>query len=194
MIKNIIIATLCGLTLTITSNSFAQNSDKNINPFSFTAGLNNIFKKTAIVNNKSLNMATSYLRVMQLFTRHFEKATNESWYRIEKNFVVDFIIDGEKTTAVFNKKGKLLYSLSNCTEKDLSAETREFIKDNYFGYNIIRVIKKFYDEKNILIIQLEDDRSLINLWWIDGEMQEPEKYNWNDNVKLLRGNDSLSRK
>ena len=183
--KTAFIAMLWGIILTTTNADgvFAQNSDKNIDSFSFTAGLNNFFKNTAIVNDKSLNMATSYLRAMQSFTRHFEKATNESWYRIKKNFVVHFTIDGKKTNAVFNKKGKLIYSLSNCSEKDLPPETRSFIKNNYFGYNTIQVVKKYYDEKNLFIVQLEDDKNLINLWWIDGEMQKPIKYDWHNGTR-----------
>src|SRR4051794_30804950 len=128
-----------------TGNVFAQNADKNIRPFSFTDSRNNAFKNMIIINDNVRNMATNYLRIMQTFARHFEKATNESWYRIKENFVVHFTIDRKQTNAVFNKKGKLLYSLSNCSEKDLHAETRELIKNTYSGYNIIRVTKTYHD-------------------------------------------------
>jgi hypothetical protein len=159
-----------------TDNVFAQNADKNIRPFSFTNSRNNAFKYMVIINDNSRNMATSYLRVMQTFIRDFEKAANESWHRINEKFVVHFTIDGKQTTALFNKKGKLLSKLSNCSEKDLSAETRELIKNSYSGYNIIRVIKTYHDGINFLIVQLEDDRSFVNLWWKNGEMQEELKY------------------
>ena len=88
----------------------------------------------------------------------------------------------------------LIYSISACPEKYLPVESKEFIRGTYFGYSSMGMTKIYCNERNRLVVQLEDDRSLINLWWIDGEMQEPAEYNWNDNVKLLRGNDSLSRK
>jgi hypothetical protein len=62
----------------------------------------------------------------------------------------------------------------------LPVETKEFIRGTYFGNSSMGMTKIYCNERNRLVVQLEDDRSLINLWWIDGEMQEPEKYNWYD--------------
>jgi hypothetical protein len=118
-------------------------------------------------------MAASYIQVMRSFTFHFEKATNQSWSRYKKNLIVHFTIDGRKTTAVFNRKGKLLNSLSNCSEKDLSLETRAFISTTYNNYKIVCVTKAYYRGENRLVVLLEGEKSFIYLWWKDGEMQEP---------------------
>ncbi|HEX5151468.1 MAG TPA: hypothetical protein VFW07_08460 [Parafilimonas sp.] len=92
-------------------------------------------------------MATSYIRVMRSFTFHFENATNQSWFRYKKNFIVHFTADGKKENAVFNKKGKLLYSLSNCSEKDLPQQARTFININYHDCKIICVTEAYYAER-----------------------------------------------
>jgi len=160
---------------------YAQTSHSQL-PFTADAfvtkplhGSNDFFNSTIIANDNSRSMATSYIRVMQSFDFHFENATNQSWSRHKKNFIVHFTIDGKKTNAVFNKKGKLLYSLSNCSEKDLPDASRTLINTTYGDYKIFCVTEACYRGENRLVVVLEDEKSIVYLLWKNGKLQEPMK-------------------
>ncbi len=60
-----------------------------------------------------------------------------------------FIMDDQQNTALFNKKGYLLYHIAYGSESNLPAELRKQVKSAYVDFNITKAIKVEEDDRTI---------------------------------------------
>ncbi len=111
-------------------------------------------------------------RVWNSFRKSFEQAEEVKWYNLDKNLLAKFIMDDQQNTALFNKKGYLLYHIAYGSESNLPAELRKQVKSAYVDFNITKAIKVEEDDRTIWVVNLEDANNLILVRLENGELEE----------------------
>jgi hypothetical protein len=114
--------------------------------------------------------------VTNAFGKSFKSATNVNWSKVDKNFQASFTVDGKETKALYNKKGRLVYTISYGSEKDLSSENRKMVKGAYVDYTITSAIEIKEDNRTIWVIKLEDITSLVFVRLENGTLEETKYY------------------
>src|SRR5215210_7286296 len=74
-------------------------------------------------------------KVWKAFQNSFKDATDARWYKIDKDFLVKFIMEDQEQNALFNKRGTLIYHISFGNEKHLPDDIRRQVKSVYLDYN-----------------------------------------------------------
>jgi hypothetical protein len=112
-------------------------------------------------------------KIWKGFSKYFNEAEMPmSWYRVNKNYLVKFMIYDEQNRALFSKKGKLIYHISYGYEKNLPPEISAMVKEAYSDYNVTRAIKVDEAGRTIWVVNIET-ASIIKLLRIeDDEMEE----------------------
>lgn len=155
--KNRISSIILGALLTCTATAYSQEIQQ-LPPVTVTT-TSNVTK-----------------RVAKSFESFFKNTSDERWYKADKNYLVKFIMNDQKNTALFKKSGSLIYHISYGHEQDLPADLRRTVKSQYVDMNIISAIKVAQDNRNIWVINLEDDKKFILIRFEDGELEEVETY------------------
>ena len=109
------------------------------------------------------------------FSTYFNDAENPRWFRLNKDYLVKFMIYDEENRALFSKKGTLIYHISYGYEKSLPENMLEQVKNSYSQYEITHAIKVTESGRVIWVINLEDEKNIILLRMEDGEMEEAER-------------------
>jgi len=115
--------------------------------------------------------------VAHAFETSFKNAVNQRWYRIDKNYMVKFILDDQKNTALFKKNGALIYHISYGFEKDLPDDIRDMVKSSYALYTITRAVKVNQDARIIWVINLGKTDKLVLARVENGILEEVGDYN-----------------
>jgi hypothetical protein len=119
-----------------------------------------------VVSSKTLNV----------FAGMFKGASDVRWFELDNKFLVKFIKDGRETTALYNRKGMHLYTISYGSEKHLPTDLRRRIKSAYFDYLITLVIEVHSLGKTAWIAKVEDENRMITVKVVDDEMEETENF------------------
>ncbi|HEU4633131.1 MAG TPA: hypothetical protein VFS22_04055, partial [Flavisolibacter sp.] len=90
--------------------------------------------------------------------------------------VAFFETPGKKNKAGFDKKGKLVYTISNYKEEQLPVPVLLKVKQAYFGRSIFGVTEVNYQGKTAYIIVLEDKTTWLHIKIIGDEMEEEHLY------------------
>jgi hypothetical protein len=109
------------------------------------------------------------------FSTYFNEAENPRWFRLNKDYLVKFMIYDEENRALFSKRGTLIYHISYGYEKNLPPDLREQVKNSYSQYEITRAVKVTEAGRLIWVINLEDEKYIILLRIEDGEVEEAER-------------------
>ncbi len=115
-------------------------------------------------------------RVWKAFENSFKNAQDIRWFKISKDYLAKFIMEDQEQSALFNKRGTLIYNISYGSEKHLPAEIRRQIKSAYVDYNIVKAISVRESDRIIWIVNLEDNKNLIVVRVEDGEIEEAKNY------------------
>ncbi len=138
------------------NNLPAQDSIKALPPVIVTA-------TTTKVSAKVWKGFSSYFNTAEMPIR---------WYRLNKDYLVKFMIYDEQNRALFSKKGKLIYHISYGYEKSLPDNVREQVKGSYANYEITRAIKVTEASREIWVVNLEDTNTIILVRIENDEMEE----------------------
>jgi hypothetical protein len=159
-------------TTFLVAGNFAQSTD-----MLSSQQLTSLFSSEA--NIESTNLFADPVissKTLSAFAGMFKGASDAHWYAVENKFLVKFSADGRESTALFNKKGDHLYTISYGFEKHLPAAVRKLVKINYFDYEITRAIEVNSLGKTAWIVKLEDANRMITVKVAGGEMEETENY------------------
>ena len=115
-------------------------------------------------------------KVVHSFKGSFKDGLDPVWYRLDKNYLVKFIMNEQKNTALFNKNGRLLYNIGYGLEKDLPQEISDMVNGAYSDYNIRQVIHVTENNRSIWIVNLEGLKKLVVVRIEDGELEEVGNY------------------
>jgi len=114
--------------------------------------------------------------VIKSFRGEFKDAMDPVWYRLDKNFLVKFIMDDQKNTALFRQNGKLVYQIGYGSESNLPEEVRKMVNGGYEDYKITNAIHVNQDNRSIWVVNLEGLKKLIVVRVEQGEMEEVGNY------------------
>ena len=109
-------------------------------------------------------------KVSESFASLFKGAVAPKWFDVDKNYIVDFIMDNQRNKAAFTKKGRLVYHLVFGNEQQMPADIRTIVKSKYFDFAINSTLKVNIDEKSAWIINIEDAEQFFVLRVVDGVM------------------------
>jgi hypothetical protein len=124
----------------------------------------NSSKKTA-VEIETLAPVTGLNKVALVnFHSSFPDATEVSWFNMKKGqLYVAFNTAGKKNRVVYNKKGKILYSISYYSKEMLPASVLQQVKDNYCGKSIFGITEISYNHETVYVLVLEDQTSWTDI-------------------------------
>jgi len=120
-------------------------------------------------------------KAVKNFTRAYKNVTTETWLKTKDGFAARFVVDGIRTTILYDNKGRWMGVVKNYTEEKLSAEIRHIVKSKYYDFAIFYVDELQTIESGgvpTYIVHLEDKHSLKLVRVFDGEMEV-----WRDFVK-----------
>ena len=157
--KNIAWLSTIVVTFLLTNNSFAQEPGmKTLPPVKITTTSTKVDQK-----------------VWDSFRKSFPEADDVKWYNADKNYMAKFIQDDQQNSALFNKKGYLLYSISYGFEKDLPENIRTQVHHAYPECTISRAIKVEQEDRTVWVVNV-DTRGDLRVVRIEGdELEEVEK-------------------
>jgi len=144
--KSLSILRLCGSLLVLliaVSVQAQQNGIKTLPPVTVTSSAN-VSKK-----------------VSDAFQSNFKNAVNATWYRLDKDYLVKFITGDMNNQALYKRNGALVYQISYGHENNLPKEVRRLVKSNYIDFNIVQAINVQENNRNIWVVNLEDNNKLI---------------------------------
>jgi hypothetical protein len=116
-------------------------------------------------------------QVSKAFSSTFKDAQNPKWFKVSKNYVVEFIQSDMKNKAMYQKNGRLIYHISYGNEKNLPPEIKKSIRNNYEGYSITTAINVQEHETNAWMVNLEGNKNIVVLKATpDGAVEEVYNY------------------
>ena len=111
-------------------------------------------------------------KVDKAFKSTFENAQDPVWYQANKNYLVKFLDNDMKNNALFRKNGQMIYQISYAYEKDIPEEVGNMVKDRYKDYNIVVAFNVKQDQRDVWIVNLENEKSLVTARVEDGVLNE----------------------
>jgi len=121
--------------------------------------------------------ATVNQKVSDAFNASFKDAVSPTWYRLNKDYLVEFITGDMNNRALFKRNGSLVYQISYGHENNLPKDIRHLVKSNYVDFNIVQAINVKEDNRDIWVINLEDDKKLIITRVEEGSLEEVSNLN-----------------
>ena len=115
-------------------------------------------------------------RVNKAFEKMFTDVSNIRWFKLNEKFMVLFIQNDQENRALFSKNGQVVYHICYGLEKNLPSEIRHLVKSHYYDQAITWVYKVNQDDRNIWVINVEDEKAFIFLRVEDLALEETIRY------------------
>jgi len=116
-------------------------------------------------------------KVWNHFSDYFTGAFVRKWYKVNKRYLVKFMLDETENRALFTKRGILVYHISYGYENNLDDRLRTLIKENFIDYAVTRAIKVSENSRVIWVLTLENSEQLLLIRMEDDELEEVERMN-----------------
>src|SRR4051794_8328335 len=127
--------------------------------FNLLLGQENGMKKLPDVTVTSTTNVSK--KVSDIFKASFPDAVNPQWSKLNKDYLVEFITADLNNRVLFHKNGAIVYHIKYGGEKNLPTEIRRLVKSNYVDYNIVKAINVQEDQRNIWVVNIEDDQKFV---------------------------------
>ena len=114
-------------------------------------------------------------KVDKAFKSTFKGAEDPIWYEANKNLLVKFINNDMRNSAVFRKNGALVYNISYGFEKDVPDNVSQMIDAKYEDYDVVVAFNVKQDQRDIWVVNLENDKRYITVRMEDGIMSEASR-------------------
>jgi len=95
------------------------------------------------------------------------------------------LVSAQTTRAFYDKKGRVRFTISYYSEKELPCEVRAVVKPEYYDYAILSVEEVKLNGKSIYLIDMQDSTTIKTVRVADGEMELVRSLNRGD--RDLRG-------
>jgi hypothetical protein len=133
-----------------------------------------------LIRQRFLNEAPNYPEVNQLVLNTFKKSYSHSndvrWTAVENNYLATFSDEGRMTRILFDKKGNIVYSITDGTIKNLPADARKTVRSIYYDFDITLVSEVHTLGKTAWIINMEDEKNIVIVKVVDDEVIETGHY------------------
>lgn len=110
-------------------------------------------------------------RVWNTFQDEFKGATNITWYKVDKDYLVKFILNDIAQKVLYNKKGQQLYHISYCEETSMPAAIISRLTKQFKGFTIKLSLKVEEDNRTIWVVNMENETKLLFVRVEDGEVE-----------------------
>lgn len=115
-------------------------------------------------------------KVNSAFEKYFKGAMDERWYKLNKDYFVKFMQSDVSNSALFTKKGKLIYHITYGKEQNLPTNYLNMIKSSYPDFTITQAVNVEEGGRDIWVTNLENQKKLILVRFEQGEMEEVGNY------------------
>ena len=115
-------------------------------------------------------------KLSKAFNNDFKNTVNARWFEINKRYLVKFISADQKNTALYNKRGYLIYHIAYGTEKNLPENVRDQIKAQYPKATITNAIYVNQANRKVWVVSLEEGRELVLARVEDDQLDEVERF------------------
>jgi hypothetical protein len=136
------------------------------------AKLDNSFAATESASANT-NAAASKINsnALKNFSKQFKSIANANWFVTNDNgFAAVFSDKSCRTTAVYNSKGRFVYSISRYGANEMPAQLRSDIQAAYEAYNIICAEKITVDGDAVYLVHIQTDRLSKTVRVANGDM------------------------
>jgi hypothetical protein len=115
-------------------------------------------------------------KVEKAFNTYFKDARELSWSRVDNDFLARYIMNNQEQSALFNKRGNLVYHITYGLEKNLPEDIRQQVKSVYYDYNISTVYSMKDVDKTVWVLNLEDAKNILEIRVKDGQVEKAKQY------------------
>ncbi|BAU54839.1 hypothetical protein [Mucilaginibacter gotjawali] len=113
--------------------------------------------EVVIRSNSLVNKA-----VAKAFTTDFKNALSPRWYKMDQNYVVKFMTVEQRNSALYNKKGNLIYHIGYLVNTvSMPNDIRGFVNEKYPDSKILTAIHVSQDARSIWIVNLKEGAHLV---------------------------------
>lgn len=125
---------------------------------------------------ETLHKTVVNTKIKKAFIKEFgEKATGE-WSVTGNNFLNHFYIDGRRANALFNKNGRLIYTVIYGTETLLPADLKALVQSEYQCHDITTVFEVMQQGRHIWVVQLQNNDEVITARIENGELEQTQQF------------------
>jgi hypothetical protein len=124
--------------------------------------------------------ATMSSMVWANFQKDFKGATNVTWYKIDKDFLIKFIMGEISQRALYNSKGHQIYHISYVGEKFTPDDVKDLLKSAFGTYLIIGSTKVEEAGRTIYVVNLQNKKNVALARVEDGEAEMVALYKRGD--------------
>lgn len=110
-------------------------------------------------------------RVWNSFQDEFKGATNVTWYKLDKDYLIKFIMNDIAQKVLYNKKGQQIYHISYCAETNMPAEVVRQLNNSFKGFSIKLSFKVEEEGRTIWVVNMENESKLLFVRIEDGELE-----------------------
>jgi hypothetical protein len=133
-----------------------------------------------MIRQRFLNEAPNYPEVnpvvINTFRKNYSHSNDVRWTAVDNNYLATFTNDERMTRILFDKKGNVIYSITNGTVKNLPSDTRKMIRSIYYDFDITLVSEVHSLGKTAWIINMEDEKNIVIAKVADDEVVETGHY------------------
>lgn len=102
------------------------------------------------------------------------------------------LVSAQTTRTFYDKKGRVRFTISYYSEKELPREVRSIVKPEYYDYTILTVEEVKLNGKSIYLIDMQDSTTIKTVRVADGEMELIRTLNRADRDDRGRGKATAS--
>lgn len=132
------------IPMLIAGKSFGQEIKADTLPTVVITGKSNVTKK-----------------VDASFKRMFNVVLSPKWYELDRNYLVKFIMNDQKNSALFDKNGRLIYHIRYGSAADMPEDALDLLKRRYVGSNIKAAIHVDQDTRSVWLVDLEHRNYMV---------------------------------
>lgn len=132
-------------------------------------------KAQILLPEVNVTASTVPAKVDEAFKTTFTDAVDPTWYKINKNYLVKFLTNDMKNQAAYKKNGSMVYQIAYGFEKDIPEDVLSLVKSKFPDYSIMVGFNVKQDNRDIWVVNLENDKYLIKARVEDGNVEEAER-------------------
>ncbi|BAU54837.1 hypothetical protein [Mucilaginibacter gotjawali] len=115
-------------------------------------------------------------KVQDAFSRTFKDAVGPRWYKLDKNYLVNFITKDQKNKALYDKKGSLVYHISYLNDPEkLPKNIKYLVSKKFHDYKLLNAIHIAQNARSIWVVNLKDGKELVLARVEEEQVEEIER-------------------
>lgn len=169
--KTLLLQLLISSMLVLFVNSKAQSQNA-------IASLNLSQKEKMMELGNEPNVTPSGATPLNTLHSMFPEVTDDNWYTEKKGFTtVYFKTPGKTNRVLFDKKGKIVYTISYYQKEMLPVWVLQKMNEKYAGKNIFGVTETNDNNGTSYVLVLEDQSNWFDVTIVGNEIQDVQVWN-----------------